>query len=82
MQPTQLLLPSVVSSVLSIQLEKLLNFLNQIIFFICMNILEMVFHHSPIPGIVDTKVRALLLYFKLATSQGAENSLAVHYAPI
>lgn len=47
-----------------------------------MNILEMVFHHSPIPGIVDTKVRTLLLYFKLATSQGAENSLAVHYAPI
>lgn len=38
-----------------------------------MNILAMACctHHSPIPGIVGTKVRALLFYFKFATSQGA-----------
>ena len=55
MQP-KLLLPSDVS-VLSIQ--KLLKLFNQEDF-ISTNILEMVFHHSPIPGIVDTEVRALL----------------------
>lgn len=54
MQPK--LLPSDVS-VLSIQ--KLLKLFNQEDF-ISMNILEMVFHHSPIPGIVVTEVRALL----------------------
>lgn len=65
-------------SVYTIRTEKILKLFNQEDF-ICMNILEMVFHHSPIPEIVDTKVRALLLHFKLATSQGAGNSLAVHH---
>lgn len=38
-----------------------------------MNILEVAYctHHSPIPGVVVAKVRALLFYFKFATSQGA-----------